>query len=166
MCSFKGLIPSEWDFVGLYFSAWEVVKTWLSGKESASHCRRHGFNPWVRKIPWRRKWQPTPGFMPGETHEQRNLMGYSLCNCQESNMTEHKHEKEKKVLQLSWVWCRAKAQMQRMAVKYIELRVACFSPRLGFKELMHTESGGQVQRQSREWRPCGRLTFWKVPFDG
>ena len=32
----------------------------LSGKESACQCRRHGFDPWVRKIPWRRKWQPTP----------------------------------------------------------------------------------------------------------
>ena len=33
---------------------------WLRGKESACQCRRHGFYPWVRKIPWRRKWQPTP----------------------------------------------------------------------------------------------------------
>ena len=34
---------------------------------------RPGFNPWVRKIPWRRKWRPTPVFLPGESHEQRNL---------------------------------------------------------------------------------------------
>ena len=33
---------------------------WLSSKESACQCRRCRFNPWVRKIPWRRKWQPTP----------------------------------------------------------------------------------------------------------
>ena len=32
---------------------------------------------WVRKIPWRRKWQPTPGFLPGEFHGQRTLVGYS-----------------------------------------------------------------------------------------
>ena len=41
-----------------------------SGKEPACQCRRHkrhGFNPWVRKIPWR-KWQPTPTFVPGESH--------------------------------------------------------------------------------------------------
>ena len=37
-------------------------------KESACHCRRLRFNPWVRKIPWRRKWQPTPLFLPGESH--------------------------------------------------------------------------------------------------
>jgi len=35
------------------------------------------FNPWVRKIPWRRKWQPTPVFLSGESHGQRSLAGYS-----------------------------------------------------------------------------------------
>ena len=35
---------------------------WLSGKESTCQCRRCGCNPWVGKIPWRRKWQPTPGY--------------------------------------------------------------------------------------------------------
>ena len=34
-----------------------------------------GFSPWVRKIPWRRKWQPTPVFLPGESHRQRSLVG-------------------------------------------------------------------------------------------
>ncbi|KAJ1063485.1 hypothetical protein K5549_021582, partial [Capra hircus] len=40
-------------------------------------CRRHGFDPWVRKIPWRRAWQPTLLFLPGEFHGQRSLVGYS-----------------------------------------------------------------------------------------
>ena len=40
-------------------------------------CERPGFNPWVRKIPWRREWQPTPVFLPGESHGQRSLVGYS-----------------------------------------------------------------------------------------
>ena len=39
--------------------------------------RRPGFDHWVRKIPWRRKWQPTPAFLPGESHGQRGLVGYS-----------------------------------------------------------------------------------------
>ena len=39
-------------------------------KESTFQCRKHGFDPWVRKIPWRRKWQPTPVFLPGESHGQ------------------------------------------------------------------------------------------------
>ena len=38
---------------------------------------RHEFDPWVRKIPWRRKWQPTPVFLPGKSHGQRSLGGYS-----------------------------------------------------------------------------------------
>ena len=46
-------------------------------EESTCHCRRCKFNPWVRKIPWRRKWQPTPEFLPGKSHGQRNLAGYS-----------------------------------------------------------------------------------------
>ena len=40
-------------------------------------CRRLGFNPWVRKFPWSRKWQPTPVFWPGKLHGQRSLVGYS-----------------------------------------------------------------------------------------
>ena len=46
-----------------------------------SPAKRHGFDPWVRKIPWRRKWQPTPVFLPGESHEQRSLAGYSPWGC-------------------------------------------------------------------------------------
>ena len=38
---------------------------------------RCGFHPWVKEIPWRRKWQPTPVFLPGESHGQRRLTGYS-----------------------------------------------------------------------------------------
>ena len=51
-----------------------------SGKKSAGQCRRckrHGFNPWVRKIPWRRKWHPTPVFLPGKPHGQRSLAAFS-----------------------------------------------------------------------------------------
>ena len=54
---------------------------WLSDKESACQCRRWGFSPWVGKIPWRRKWQPTPVFLPGESHGQRSLAGYSPWLC-------------------------------------------------------------------------------------
>ena len=42
-------------------------------KASASQCGRLGFHPWVRKIPWRREWLPTPVFLPGEFHGQRSL---------------------------------------------------------------------------------------------
>ena len=50
---------------------------WLSGKKSTCQCRRRGFDPWVRKIPWRRKWQPTLVFLPGKSHGQRILVDYS-----------------------------------------------------------------------------------------
>ena len=53
---------------------------WRSGKESAyqhRRCRRPWFDPWLGKIPWRRKWQPTPVFLPGKSHGQGNLVGFS-----------------------------------------------------------------------------------------
>ena len=61
---------------------------WLSGKEFACKCRRSRFGPWVGKIPWRRKWQPTPVFLTGESHAQRDLAGYSPWQCKESGTTE------------------------------------------------------------------------------
>ena len=63
-----------------------------SGKESTCQCRRHkrcGFNPWVRKIPWSRKWYPTSLFLPRKFHGQRGLAGYSLQGHKESDKTKH-----------------------------------------------------------------------------
>ena len=53
----------------------------LSSKESACQCKRHGFDPWVSKITSRRKWQPSPVFLPGKSHGQRSLEGYSSWGC-------------------------------------------------------------------------------------
>ena len=55
----------------------EVGPQWLSCKEPACQCMRHGYDLWVGKIPWRREWQPTPVFLPGKSHGQRSLVGYS-----------------------------------------------------------------------------------------
>ena len=63
---------------------------WCRGKESAYQCmrrRRHRFNPWVRKIPWRRKWQPTWVFLSGKFHGQRSLVGYSPWGRKELHTT-------------------------------------------------------------------------------
>ena len=49
---------------------------------------RPGFSPWIGRIPWRRTWQPTPVFLPGEFHGQRSLVGYSPWGRKESDMTE------------------------------------------------------------------------------
>ena len=46
-------------------------------KKICLQCRRHRFNPGVKKIPWRRKWQPTPMFLLGKSHGQRSQVGYS-----------------------------------------------------------------------------------------
>ena len=46
---------------------------------------------WVRKIPWQRKWQPTPVFLPGKSHGQRSLVGYSPWGHKESDTTKHTH---------------------------------------------------------------------------
>ena len=54
----------------------EGLPKWLSGKEPTCQCRRCGFDPWVGKIPWKRKWQATPVFLPGKSHGQRSLVGY------------------------------------------------------------------------------------------
>ena len=60
----------------------------LSGKESTCQSRRHGFDPWVGKVPWRRKWQPTPVLLPRKSHRQRGLVGYSPWGRKESDMAE------------------------------------------------------------------------------
>ena len=62
-----------------------------SGKESTCQYRRRRrceFDLWVRKIPWRWKWQPTPVFLPGESHGQKSLVAYSPQGCTELDTTE------------------------------------------------------------------------------
>ena len=66
---------------------------WLGGKESVCQCRRrrrHRFDPRVRKILWRRKWRPTPAFLPGKFHAQRSLEGcMQSMGGKESGTVEH-----------------------------------------------------------------------------
>ena len=61
---------SQFEFI-------DIISSWLSGKESACQCRRCGFNPWLGKSSWKKAWQSTLVFLPGEAHGQRSLMGYS-----------------------------------------------------------------------------------------
>ena len=51
---------------------------WLRVHLPFQRHKRHGFNPWIRKIPWRRKWQPTPVFLPRKSHGQKSLAGQSV----------------------------------------------------------------------------------------
>ena len=66
---------------------WGFKVFWV-GKESACNAGDPGFDPWVGTIPWRRAWQPAPVFLPGESHGQRSLAGYSPWGRRASDMTE------------------------------------------------------------------------------
>ena len=62
---------------------------WLSGKDSTCLYRRCRLDPWIRKIPWRRKWHPTPILLPGKSHGQRSLVGYSLWQLSRTGLRQH-----------------------------------------------------------------------------
>ena len=87
--------------VAIPFGASQMAQVVNNLHKECRRLRRCGFDPWVRKIAWRRKWQPTPVFLPGKFHGQRSLVGYSPWSQQESDMTEwlstHAHS-------LSFAW--------------------------------------------------------------
>ena len=66
----------------------ERLPRWLSGKNPSANAEVLKFNPWVRKIPWRRKWKPTPVFFLEKSHGQRNLAGYPPWSHKESDVTQ------------------------------------------------------------------------------
>ena len=80
--SLLGTHSSGWGhgcYLLIAIGGWRPPRQW-SGKESTPQCRIHkrrGFYPWVEKIPWSMKWQSTPVFLPGKSHGQRSLVGYS-----------------------------------------------------------------------------------------
>ena len=97
----KGNLLYKTFFASLYDIS--SLTRWLSGKEGICQCRRHrrrGFDPWVRKIPWSRKLQPTPEFLPGEVHRQGILAGYSPWGSQRTDMTEPLSRHDTSVLAL------------------------------------------------------------------
>ena len=68
----------------------EGLLRWCSSEESVCQfrrCRRRRFDPWMGKIPWRKKWQPIPVFLPGKSSGQRSLAGYSPWGRRESDTT-------------------------------------------------------------------------------
>ena len=68
-------ILTKWTILRAVFPGGSVVKD--PAYFSCRRVRRHGFDLWVRKITWRRKWQSTPVFLPGESHGQRSLAVYT-----------------------------------------------------------------------------------------
>ena len=77
----RGIARVGHDFVLPFFLS--CIKRFPGGSvvESTCQCRRHRFDPWVGKIPWKKKWQPTPVFLPGNSHEQGSLVSYSPWGC-------------------------------------------------------------------------------------
>ena len=75
--SFKTMIQ-----IGLYILYNDLWASLVAQWGESACCARVG------KISWRRKWQPTPAFLPGKSHGQRNLVGYNLWGRKESDMTE------------------------------------------------------------------------------
>ena len=71
-----------------FISASKVVLAVKDPPANERDVKRRGFNPGVRKIPWRRKWQPAPVFLPGKFHGQRGLADYSPWGCKKSDTTE------------------------------------------------------------------------------
>ena len=80
-------IPSSFSILFHYgFTGGTTVK---NPPANAGDTRDVVLDPWVGKIPWRRKWQPTPVFLPGKFHGQRSQVDYSIQGYKESDMTEH-----------------------------------------------------------------------------
>ena len=86
VCSYYILRAGRVDSLN-YTSLSEFPK-WYSGKEPTCQCRRCELDPWFGKILCRRKYQPTPVFLPGKFHEERSLAGYSSWGLKELDMTE------------------------------------------------------------------------------
>ena len=98
-----------------------------SGKEPICQCRRrkgHGFDPWVGKIRWRRKWQPTTVFLPGKFHGERSLVGYSPWGHKELDTTEcayarmHAHTHTHTHTQTQGITCKIKGSENQVAQSY------------------------------------------------
>ena len=98
---------------------WGVSPYDTSGKESACQCRRckrHWFDLWVWKIPWRRAWQPTPVFLPRESHGQRSLVGSTA------------HRILKSRTRLKWL------SMQHVSIQYVFYQAFFLNVREKFKK--------------------------------
>ena len=75
----------------LYLWGWGALPWELRCKEFACNAGDPGSIPGSGRFPWRMKWLPTPVFLPGESHGQRNLVGYRPWGFKESDTTEHFH---------------------------------------------------------------------------
>ena len=139
----KRFLGKKKQFLEEYCEVWEFVwlPRWLKDKDSTCQCRRHRrceFNPWVGKIPRRKKWQPTPVFLPEKFHGRRSLVSYSPWDRKESDTTKQLHfylqKKQNKTKHSPGVFTHDKTIFY-LGVKYLctvegvqdrHLKVCCF----------------------------------------
>ena len=101
--------------------------------------RKCGFHPWVGKIPWIRKWQPTVVFLPGESHGQRSLAGYSPWGSKESETTE-------------WAWPTSQVAQQ---IKNL--------PATQESQETRVQSLGQEDPLEEEMATRSNILAWRIP---
>ena len=99
--SLKNVIPTvvcvcvcvcgEREYSNHHYTTIYSIPWWLRQLSICLQWGRPRFIPWVRKIPWRRKWQSTPVLLPGTSHGQRSLEGYSPWGRKELDTTERLH---------------------------------------------------------------------------
>ena len=84
---------------------YETLPRWLSGEEPTCQRRRRAFSPWVWKTPWRRKWPPSTVFLPGKSHGQRSLAGWSPWGCKRvrHNLATKRQHETAYVINI-WCW--------------------------------------------------------------
>ena len=85
------LISTDLKIPFILYILFFILPWWLRRQSVWLQCRRPRFDPWGGKILWRRKWQSTPILLPGKSHGQRSLVGYSPWGRKESDTTERPH---------------------------------------------------------------------------
>ena len=115
-----------WVSISIFVMRW-ASQVDAKDKETACQCRRQkrpGFNRWVRKIVWRRKWQSTPVLLPGKSHGQRRLVGYSSWGHKDSDTT----ERLKNECLSCWEWEESEEKHKRG--KYFPPHLSCLNRKI------------------------------------
>ena len=124
---------------------WKGFPGGSDGKASASNAGDPGFDPWVGKIPWRRKWQPTPVFLPGKSHGQRNLVGYRSQRVRHDWVTPFSLSREPSG---------SSTPLKRFALFQTQVHSIYLWP-----ALLHFADTAFSQTKSL-WPPCTELAYW------
>ena len=124
-----------------------------------------GFNPWVGEIPWRKKWQPTPVFLPGKSHGWRSLAGYSPKGHHKSDATESTHTHTQ--LHFFSGYQAVSAKIQLDLLKYLQIQLLLCVPHLNHLwERTHPKSGTSqmslCMKQSNSWTQRTDPRTWRT----